>query len=86
MPADQQGSVYKTSKGYGLRWYDENGARRRKAGFTSRSEARAWFRDVELKRMRGEAVARPPVTLSEHVEAFLKGARLNPRSEHRTGP
>lgn len=72
MPADQQGSVYKTSKGYGLRWYDEKGARRRKAGFSSRSEARAWFRDVELKRMRGEAVARPPVTLKAHVDAFLK--------------
>ena len=25
MPAEQQGSVYKTSKGFGLRWYDETG-------------------------------------------------------------
>lgn len=25
MPADQQGQVYKTARGFGLRWYDENG-------------------------------------------------------------
>lgn len=71
MPADQRGSVYKTTKGYGLRWYDETGARRRKAGFSSRSEARKWFTDVESKRMRGETVARPPVTLTVHVDRYL---------------
>jgi hypothetical protein len=37
----------------------------------SRSAARTWFRDVESKRMRGEAVARPPVTLAEHVDRYL---------------
>jgi hypothetical protein len=54
MPAEQRGQVYATAKGFGIRWYDETGARRRQAGFSSRSEARAWFRDVESKRMRGE--------------------------------
>ena len=49
MPAEQRGQVYATAKGYGIRWYDETGARRRQAGFSSRSEARAWFRDVELR-------------------------------------
>ena len=44
MPADQLGSVYATSRGYGVRWYDETGARHRKAGFSSRSAARAWLR------------------------------------------
>ena len=72
MPADQRGQVYRTAKGFGLRWYDETGARRRQAGFFSRSEARAWFRDVESKRMRGEAVQRPPVTLREHVDRYLE--------------
>ena len=71
MPAEQRGSVYRTSKGYGLRWYDENGARRRKAGFSSRSEARRWYEDVERPRMRGEAVTTPPATLSEHVTRYL---------------
>lgn len=71
MPADQRGSVYKTTKGYGLRWYDERGVRRRKAGFSSKSAAREWFDNVEKKRMRGEAVARPPVTLREHADRWL---------------
>jgi len=71
MPADQRGSIYKTSKGYGLRWYDEGGARRRKAGFSSRSEARTWFEDVERRRMRGETPTAAPVTLTEHVSHYL---------------
>ncbi len=71
MPADQQGQVYKTGGGYGLRWYDETGRRRRQAGFSSASKARAWFRDVERPRMRGETVARPPVTLQAHVGRYL---------------
>ena len=71
MPAEQIGSAYKTSGGFGIRWYDEQGTRRRRAGFASRSAARAWFRDVEQPRMRGEAVARPPVTLQEHAGRYL---------------
>ncbi len=72
MPADQQGSIYKTARGYGLRWYDETGARRRKAGFPSRSAARAWFRDVETPRMRGETIAPSPLTLAEFSSRFLE--------------
>ena len=56
----------------GSRRRDEHGVRRRKAGFKSKTEARAWFQDVEKKRMRGEAVARPPVTLREHVDRYLE--------------
>lgn len=72
MPAEQQGQVYRTSSGFGLRWYDETGRRRRQAGFSSRSAARAWFREVESRRMRGEAVASPPMTLAVHVERYLE--------------
>lgn len=72
MPAEQRGQVYATASGFGIRWYDEKGARRRQAGFSSRSAARAWFRDVESKRMRGEAVQRPSVTLREHVDRYLE--------------
>jgi integrase len=71
VPAEQRGQVYSTAKGFGIRWYDETGVRRRQAGFSSRSEARAWFRDVESKRMRGEAIQRPPVTLTDHVDRYL---------------
>jgi len=72
MPADQRGSVYPTSRGFGVRWYDEGGARRRKAGFSSRSAARAWFRDVETPRMRGETLAPSPLTLAEFSSRFLE--------------
>jgi integrase len=71
MPADQQGSVYKTGSGYGIRSYDETGVRRRRAGFSSRSEARKWFQDVERKRMRGETIAPSPMSLAELVEEYL---------------
>lgn len=72
MPAEQCGSVYKTSRGYGLRYYDEKGARRRQAGFPSRSAARAWFRDVEAPRMRGETLPPSPLTLAEFCDRFLE--------------
>lgn len=71
MPAEQQGTIYRTASGYGIRWFDEAGVRRRHAGFTSASKARAWFRDVERPRMRGEAVAPSPMTLAELVEEYL---------------
>ena len=71
MPAEQHGSIYETeTKGFGLRWRDETGRERRRAGFSSPSKARAWFRDVERPRMRGETVVRP-VTLYEHVDEYL---------------
>lgn len=57
MPAEQRGSVYKTAKGFGIQWRDETGARQRRPGFSSRSEARSWFWDIERKRMRGELVS-----------------------------
>ena len=72
MPAEEQrGSVYKTaSKGFGIRWTDETGQRRRQAGFSSPSKARAWFRDVELHRMRGGLVDEP-LTLREFSDRYL---------------
>ena len=70
MPAEQRGQVYATAKGYGIRWYDERGARRRQAGFSSPSKARAWFRDVELPRMRGGLVDEP-LTLREFSDRYL---------------
>jgi integrase len=71
MPAEQRGSVYRTSTGYGLRWYDENGTRRRHAGFTSKSEARRWFDNVERPRMRGETPAPSPLTLAAFADLYL---------------
>jgi hypothetical protein len=71
MPAEQQGSVYRTkTAGYGIRWTDERGQRRRQAGFISPSKARKWFRDVELPRMRGGLIDEP-LTLREFSERYL---------------
>ena len=71
MPRTARGSVYKTSKGYGLRWRDETGAERRQSGFHSRSAASTWFEEVERKRMRGEKPASSPLTLRELVDEYL---------------
>jgi len=56
MPAEQRGSVYATSRGFGIRWRDERGIRHRQAGFKSRSEARRWFQELEKRRMRGDGL------------------------------
>ena len=37
MPAEQRGSVYPTSRGFGIQWRDEHGTRRRQSGFTSQA-------------------------------------------------
>ena len=71
MPAEARGSVYTTSRGFGIRWRDEHNVLRRQSGFGSRSEARRWFEDVERKRMRGETPAPSPLTLAELVEEYL---------------
>jgi hypothetical protein len=70
--SDQRGSIHKTITGFGIRWYDETGARRRKGSFSSRSAARAWFRDVETPQMRGETPAPLPLTLAEFADRFLE--------------
>jgi integrase len=70
MPAEQFGQPYRTSSGWGVRYYD-NGRRRRRSGFASRSAALAWFRDVESKRMRGE-VPTEALTLDEFCDRYLE--------------
>ena len=72
MPAEQRGSIYRTSSSYGVRYYDEAGVRRRQAGFSSRSAARAWFRDVLRPRMLGQAAVAAPLTLTEHMGRYLE--------------
>jgi hypothetical protein len=72
VPADQRGHVYKTNDGYGIQFRDEHGTRRRQSGFTSRSEARRWFEDVERKRQRGETPSPAPLTLSELADEYLE--------------
>ncbi|MBA3332747.1 MAG: hypothetical protein H0U30_02045 [Actinobacteria bacterium] len=70
MPAEQAGSIYATSTGYGVRWRDETGRRRRQSGFSSESKAKVWFRDVELPRMRGGLVDEK-LSLAKFFERYL---------------
>ncbi len=73
MPARQRGEPYKLGKGsWGLRYYDEGGTRRRRSGFTSRTEALDWYQDIERPRQLGLPVAAPDLTFSEFVPRFLK--------------
>ena len=76
MPAEQEGSIYRTSTGFGIRWTDEAGKRRRQPGFTSPSKARKWFRDVERERMRGGLIAER-VTFAEFAERYLTRYRVD---------
>jgi integrase len=69
MPIEQTGSIYKTGSGYGIRFW-RNNKRVRQTGFSSRSAARRWLRDVELPRQRGETIEEK-VTFAEFVDRYL---------------
>jgi len=74
VPAEQFGQTYKTGRSHGIRWYDENGVRRRKSGFKSESAARNWLLNVEKPRMRGEPVnaePEPELTFGELCDKYL---------------
>jgi integrase len=72
MPAKQQGQPYRLGRGrWGLRYYDNQGVRRRVSGFPSMSAARAHFRDVIEPELRGEQRA-VVLTLRALVDVFLE--------------
>lgn len=76
MPAEQRGSPYKTSSGWGVRWV-EHGKRRHHSGFPSKSAALAHFRDVVRPRLVGASTIDPSITLAEFVELYLDGHAPN---------
>lgn len=83
MPPTQRGQAYKLAPGkWGLRYYDETGARRRVSPFPSRSAALAHFREVIERRLRSEAPAGPALTFAEFVEVYLErhAASVRPRT------
>jgi integrase len=72
MPAAQRGSAYKLGRGrWGVR-YRDNGKLRRESPFPSKESALAHYRDVIAPRLRGEPELEPVLTLSEHVERYLR--------------
>ena len=84
MPASQRGQVVKREGGYGVRFYDAGGARRRAGGFRTKSEARAWLdektREVAALR-RGDPVAlarTESVTVEEAIDRYLAAHEVDP--------
>ena len=50
MRREVRGTIYKTARGYGIRW-PENGRRIRRPGFKTKTEARRWFADNVAPRL-----------------------------------
>jgi hypothetical protein len=71
MPAETQGSLYTTRRGYGIRWL-EHGRRRYRSGFQTKREARQWFEDEVRPRLRGRRRASSTMTFSEFAESWLQ--------------
>src|SRR5215213_9710243 len=72
MPAVQRGQPYRLGPNrWGLRYYDADGARRRKSPFPTKSAALAWYRDVIEPQLRWERAAAPELTLAELVDLYL---------------
>lgn len=81
MPATQRGQAYRLGPNrWGLRYYDENGVRRRKSPFLSKSAALTHYRDVIEPRLRGELAQLPELTLAEFVELYLERHAATVRS------
>lgn len=76
MPAELRGSVYATSRGFGIRWI-EQGRRRYRSGFDSKKEARQWFTDEVRPRLLGRKRESSTSTLSEFSETWLQAHAAN---------
>jgi integrase len=83
MPATQRGQAYRLGPNrWGLRYYDTEGARRRKSPFPSKSAALAHYRDVVEPQLRGEPAKLPDLTLAQLVDLYLErhAASVRPRT------
>ena len=68
MPPTQNVSPYRLrSGGWGLRYYDASGVRRRKSPFPTKSAALAHYREVIQPQLRGERLPMRELTLGEFV-------------------
>jgi hypothetical protein len=87
MPQTQRGQAYKLNSGkWGLRYYDADGARRRKSPFPSKSAALSHYRDVIEPQLRGEAPAMPQLTLAEFVPIYLERHSASVRGRTKRQP
>jgi integrase len=78
MPSVQRGSVVRHGSGWSARFYDENGSRRRKGGFETRTDALEWLgrklRQVDALRNGDVAAVRRQTmpTLRQLVDEYLE--------------
>jgi integrase len=73
MPATQRGQPYRLGPNkWGLRYYDEDGVRRRKSPFPTKTAALKHYKDVIEPRLLGEHVEIPDMTLAEFVDVYLQ--------------
>jgi integrase len=82
MPARQRGSVVKRGTTWQARWYDENGARRSRGGFTTKTEAGDWLSPKidEIRALRrGEIPTSDKIpTVNELVVDYLASHEVDP--------
>jgi integrase len=76
MPSVQRGSVVKRGKLWAARWYDENGKRQFKSGFSTKTHARDWVDDkvdeiAALRRGDHLPAGERSQTVDELIEVFL---------------
>jgi integrase len=82
MPRRTQGSVYKTSDGFGIRW-PEDGDRPHQAGFKTKTEARRWFAENVAPRLDRGAPS-PEISFDGFCDLYLErwGADVADSTRH----
>ena len=83
MPPTQTGQAYRLAPNrWGLRYYDRDGARRRKSPIPSKSAALTHYRNHIEPQLRGEPAPLPELTLSGLIDVYLErhAASVRPRT------
>jgi integrase len=70
MPRRTAGSVYRTARGYGIRWPEE-GRRPHQAGFRTKTEARRWFAENVAPRLDRGAPS-PEISFDAFCDVFIE--------------
>ncbi len=87
MPSVQRGQVVKRGKRWGARWYDEEGVRRFRGGFATKTQAREWV-DNKTKGVaalrRGDLPKPSDVpTVEKLVDSFLESHEVDPATTYK---
>jgi integrase len=89
MPSTQRGSVVKRGTRWGARWYDEQGERRFRGGFETKSAAREWLDDKvdEVEALRRGERPRPAEipTVSVLIDSFLAAHEVDSATATKLG-